>query len=115
MSRSDEKLIAVLCHGVGALVIPLLVYLLKKDDSPYLAQQSKQALAWQAGATAVFSAAGMIITTLAGFTFGLGAILYLLLPPAGLAAFCVGLYAAYKCWKDEEYKYPLVQSIVDAI
>ena len=40
MSRSDEKLIAVLCHGVGALVIPLLVYLLKKDDSPYLAQQS---------------------------------------------------------------------------
>ena len=115
ISKSDEKLIAVLCHGIGALIIPLLVYILKKDDSPYLAKHSKQALAWQAAASIGLSLAGMLITNLAGFTFGLGAILYLLLPPAGLVAFCIGLYAAYKCWNDQEYKYPLVQPIVDAI
>jgi uncharacterized protein len=115
ISKNDEKLIAVLCHALGALIIPLLVYLLKKDDSPYLAKQSKQALAWQAAASVALSIAGMLITTLAGFTFGLGAILYLALPPAGLAVFCVGLYAAYKCWNDQEYKYPFVQQIVNAI
>jgi uncharacterized Tic20 family protein len=114
-SKSDEKLIAVICHAVGALVLPLLVYLLKKDDSPYLAKQAKQALAWQAAATIAFTAVSMLISTLAGFTFGLGGLLFLALPPAGFAAFCVGLYAAYKCWNDEDFKYPLVQPIVDAM
>lgn len=115
MSNGDEKLVAVLSHAVGALVIPLLVYLLKKDESPYLAKHAKQALAWQAAAGIGLTLASMLITTLAGVTFGLGAIFYLALPPAGLAAFCVGLYAAYKCWNDQEYQYPWVQKIVEAI
>lgn len=113
--NKDEKLIAVLCHAVGALIIPFLVYLLKKDESPYLAGQAKQALAWQAAVSVVFTVASMLISTLAGFTFGLGGLLFLALPPAGLAAFCVGIYAAVKCWKGEDYKYPLVQPIVEAI
>ena len=113
-SPSDEKLIAVICHAVGALIIPFIVYLLKKDQSPYLAGQAKQALAWQGVVSIVFTVASMIISTLAGFTFGLGGLLFLALPPAGLAAFCVGLYAAVKCWNGEDYKYPLVQPIVQA-
>ena len=113
--NSDEKLFAVLSHAVGALIIPLLIYLLKKDESPYLAKHAKQALAWQAAISIGLTVASMLITTLASFTFGLGGLLFLALPPAGFAAFCVGLYAAYKCWNDEEFKYPLVQPIVDAI
>ena len=113
-TNDNEKLIAALCHGLGAVVIPLLVYILKKDDSPYLARHSKSALVWQAAASIVLTLASMVISALASFTFGLGALFFLLLPPAGLVAFCVGLYAAVKCWKGEEYQYPFIQPLLDS-
>lgn len=113
-TNENEKIIAVVCHALGALVIPLLVYILKKDDSPYLARHAKGALVWQAGASIVLTLAGMVISALASFTFGLGAILFLVLPPAGLVAFCVGLYAAVKCWKGEEYQYPFIKPVMDS-
>lgn len=114
-TNENEKLLAVVCHSVGMVVIPLLVYLFKKDESPYLARHAKQALVWQAFVSIVCTIAGFAIGALATLTLGLGGILYLLIPPAGLAAFCVGLYAAYQCWEGKEYKYPLVQSLVASL
>lgn len=111
-NQGDERLIAVLCHALGMLVIPLLVYLLKKDESPYLGAQAKQALAWQAACTVVFTAGSFLIGALATVTFGLGGLLYLAIPPLGLVAFCWGLYAAYQAWLGVYYRYPLIQPLV---
>ena len=113
--KQDEKLIAILCHALGMIIVPLAVYLIKKDQSPYLAFQAKQALVWQAVVSIALTVASFAVGTLASLTFGLGGLLFLLLPPAGLVAFCFGLYAAYQCWIDKEYEYPLIKSVVDAI
>ncbi len=113
--KQDEKLIAVLCHALGMIIVPLAVYLIKKDQSLYLAFQAKQALVWQAAASVALIGASFAVGTLASLTFGLGGLLFLLLPPAGLVVFCFGLYAAYQCWIEKEYEYPLIKSIVDAI
>lgn len=110
--NKDEKLLAVLGHALGMIIVPLVVYLVKKDQSPYLAKQAKSALVWQAAASVALTLAGMVISALAAATFGLGSLLFLLVPPAGLVAFCFGLYAAYKCWNEEEYEYPLIAPLL---
>lgn len=113
--NNNEKLLAVLCHALGMIVIPLLVYLLKKDESPYLAKHAKQSLVWQAVLSVVFTIAGFVISALAAVTFGLGALLYFIIPPLALVAFFVGLYAAYQCWIGKEYRYPMIQSLVESL
>ena len=47
---TEDKILAVLCHasifigGLGYLILPLIVYLIKKDASPFVAFHSKEAL-----------------------------------------------------------------------
>jgi uncharacterized Tic20 family protein len=46
----DEKTMAMLAHGLPILVgfwAPLIIWLLKKDQSPYIAEQAKEALNFQ--------------------------------------------------------------------
>ena len=114
-AKDNEKILAVVCHSVGMVVIPLLVYLLKKDESPYLARHAKQSLVWQAGVSIVCTVLSFVIGAIATLTLGFGALLYLLIPPAALVAFCIGLYAAYQCWEGKEYEYPMIQSLVNSL
>lgn len=109
--NQDDKFIGVLCHALGMIVVPLIVYLLKKDDSPYLAAHAKQALIWQGGLSLIFGALTFAIGVIATFTFGLGGLLYFALPPAGLLFYLVSIYAAVKCFQGEEYEYPVLGSL----
>jgi uncharacterized Tic20 family protein len=110
-TKSEEKVIGVICHVAGIIVVPLIVYMMKKDESPFLAAHAKQALLWQAVVTAVLTVAGFGVSLLAMLTFGLGGLLGLLLPPVCLVAFCFSVVAAVKCWKGENYEYPLMSGL----
>lgn len=113
--NSNEKILAVVCHAVGMLVIPLLVYIMKKDESPYLAGHAKQALVWQGVMSVFFTVLSFGIGAIATVTLGIGALLYFVVPPLAFIAFLVGLYAAYECWQGKEYRYPMVQSLVETL
>lgn len=86
----EERTAAVIAHG-GTLfawfLAPLLVFILKRNDSRYVAQQALSALLW--------SLAGTVIAAL---TFGIAIPIFL----------GVHIYAAYREWKGYTFEYPVV-------
>lgn len=92
---SDDKLFSAVAHALsffeGGLVGPLIIYLLKKDESEFVAFHSLQSL--------YFGLAFFVLTLV---TCGFGAIL-LVWPYLGFEA-----YAAWKAYEGEWYELPLV-------
>lgn len=91
---SDEELqMAMFCHVgtlVGGFVVPLIIWMMKKDQSPYIARHGKEAL-----------------------NFSISIALYYLVT-CGCAVFILGPFAIYWCimagldaGKGEFYAYPL--------
>lgn len=109
---TENKILALVAHlgfltGVGFIIAPLLIWLLKKD-SPFVAHHAKQALIWQ-GATAVVGAVyctgGFVLSF---FTGGLAAILLVPFSLAlGLLMMVPAVIAAVKVFENKEYLYPL--------
>lgn len=135
--QQDEKVLAALAHGsillapltngVGGILIALVIWLVQKEKSAYVAGQALQALVYQA---AVF-----VLTTVAWCCWGLLWMLMLLpplfanpdayesAPPAGLWAGMIlmviplsfwvftivyGLYAAVRCLGGDDFKYIII-------
>ena len=121
MAHLSALLLALLTSwaaGVAGAVAALVVWLLKKDDAPFVAEHAREALnfnlsmvIYACGAVAAFIAlVGATVLTL-----GIGLILTL---PAGilLALACAAIavlwlvcsvIATVKAWKGETYRYPL--------
>ena len=129
---SSERQWAALAH-LGALVLALLtswlagvagvlgagaVYLLKRDESPFIAAHAREAVNFNLSMllyAAVACAVGVVLLGITVFTLGLGLILT---APAGLALLLViaaialmwlvcSIIATVKAWNGEEYRYPL--------
>jgi uncharacterized Tic20 family protein len=103
LSPSDERLWATLVH-VGGIVIgfisPLLGYLLLKDRSAFVGQNSKNALNFQI----TVAIALVVAYILTGISFGLLFFLPLAVSIVDLI-FCI--IAAVAANRGEVYKYPL--------
>lgn len=87
---SDERLAAFVAHAgtaVAWFLAPLLVYLLKRNDSKYVAEQALAALLWS-----------ILGTVLAALTCGLAIPVFL----------AFHLIAAVRALRGEPYLYPLV-------
>ncbi len=117
---SDEKTWAILAHVsilVGAITAGLLgpvaafvIWLVKKDESDYVAKQALQSLIYQI-VVAVLSwimwiAIGVLIMV------GIGCCLVPLGVLLNLAAVGYGCYAAYVCSLGQEFKYPLIWDMI---
>ena len=90
---ANEKLGALIAHAgtfVAWTIAPLLVYVLKKDDSKYVAFHALQSLLW--------SLAG---TLLAALTCGLAIPVFMVFH----------VIAVWKTLKDQDYEYPLVGEV----
>lgn len=135
--KVSERQWAALAH-LAALVLALLtswivgfagvlgagaIYLLKRDDSPFIAEHAREALNFNLsmfiyGCLAV--AAGVVLVGATILTLGVGLIVTL---PAGLAlllAFAAiallwlvcSIIATVKAWNGETYRYPLTIRLV---
>jgi len=121
MAHLSAVLLALLTSwaaGVAGVVAALVVWLLKKDDSPFIAEHAREALNFNLSMLIYACAAVAIGIGLAGatvFTLGIGLILTL---PAGIllllacAAIAVlwlvcSVIATVKAWNGEHYRYPL--------
>ena len=104
---------AVLAHlsALVALVVgfvfvgPLIVYLLKKDDDPFVRRHAAEALNFNLSWTIYGVVGGFVLVLLIIFVVGL-----LLIPlaiAAGIAWFVLVILAAIKANNGEEYRYPL--------
>ena len=117
---SDEKTWAILAHVsilLGAVTAGLLgpvaafvIWLVKKDESDYVAKQALQSLIYQIVVAVLSWIMWIVIGVLSLFVIGLCLIPIGLL--INLAAVGYGCYAAYVCSLGQEFKYPLIWDMI---
>ena len=121
MAHLGALLLALLTSwaaGIAGVVAAFVVWLLKKDDSPFVAEHAREALNFNLSMLLYACGAVAVAIALVGvtvFTLGIGLILTL---PAGilLALACAAIavlwlvcsvIATVKAWNGERYRYPL--------
>jgi uncharacterized Tic20 family protein len=104
---SDEKNIAVLTHlgGIFFCIFPgLIVWLLKKDDSPFLAAQAREALNFQITLLLAYLVSWVLAIILIGF---------LLMGIIWLANIILSILAAVAVSRGENYRYPFTLRLIN--
>jgi len=107
----EQKLLAILAHvaylfgGLGFIVAPLIIFLLKKDD-PFVYYHAKQALIAQLS-LALFGAAVGVLSFLL-----IGILLLPVLAILGIVLLITSFVAAFKALDGQLYDYPLIQGFV---
>jgi uncharacterized protein len=94
---SDEKTLAILAHiltFVAAILAPLIIYLIKKDESPFVTYHAKESLNFQI--TVLIIVFGLMITIIGIFLIWI----------VGLAALAFVIIATIKASEGKLYRYP---------
>jgi uncharacterized Tic20 family protein len=97
---SDERTLAILCHVLSIFfwIIPaLVIYLIKKDESTYVAEHAKEALNFQISIFIFYIISGILVLLLVG-------IFLLIAVYCASIIFCV--IAAIKASDNILYRYP---------
>jgi uncharacterized Tic20 family protein len=97
LPTSDEKTLAILSHiltVVAPILAPLIIYLLKKDESRYVAHHARESLNFQI--TVIIVVIGLLITVI-------GIILVWLV---AIAAFVLVVIATIRASEGVLYRYP---------
>jgi len=104
---NDDKNIATITHLAGTIfsfVPSLIVWLLKKNDSEYIASQAKEALNFQITVLLALFIAQILMVVLIGFAFF--AIIW-------LANIVLCIIAAIATSKGETYRYPFTLRLIN--
>ncbi len=100
-STPDEKTMAMLAHLlalVSGFVGPLIIWLIKKDESDFVDDQGKEALNFGISITIYSFVAGLSLMVVIGI---------LLMPAVGIFALVNIIRAAMAANKGERFRYPL--------
>lgn len=115
LPESEEKTMGMLVHVLGAVtafVGPLIIWLIKKEESPFINDQGKESLNFQITAAIAYVALG-IISVVLGFIPVVGACLAMILYVAlvvGVIVYCIlGGMAANK---GTPYRYPFALRLI---
>jgi uncharacterized Tic20 family protein len=103
---ANDKNIAVLTHLAGiffSFIPALIVWLLKKDDSVFIGEQSREALNFQITMVIGYMVAGVLSWILIGLLF---------FPILWLANLVFCLLAAINVSKGENYQYPFALRLI---
>ena len=110
----EQKVLAILAHtayflgGLGFIVAPLVIFLLKKDDF-FIYEHAKQALVAHVAILAASCIVGLSCMLLIGV---------LLLPVVGIlwiVLLVTSIIGALKALNGEEYQYPFIQGFVNKL
>ncbi len=107
----EQKILAIVAHtayflgGIGFIVAPLIIMMLKKDD-PFVQHHSKQALV----AHLVLLIVSLVVSLLC--TIFIGILLIPVLIVLWLVLIITSLIATVACLNGNLYHYPLIQKLV---
>lgn len=107
----EQKLLAIIAHlayffgGLGFIIAPLIIFLLKKDD-PFVYEHARQSLVAHLALLVAGLVVGLLCTVLIGF------LLIPILAILGLILVVTSLIAAFKALNGEHYQYPFIQGLV---
>jgi hypothetical protein len=108
----EEKSMAMLCHLTGLLgglippvniIAPMLIWLIKKDQMPFVNDQGKEALNFQISMTIYFIIGFFLIFILVGLV---------LLPVLGILWLIFGIVATVKANEGTAYRYPMILRMI---
>lgn len=97
----NAKNMALLCHLLGfftSFIVPLIIWLLKKDEDSFIDQQGKEALNFQIAVIIASFVAGLLSFLCIGL---------LLFPVIGILDLVFVIMACIKSSKGEAYRYPV--------
>jgi uncharacterized Tic20 family protein len=110
----EERNMAMLSHllalsgyiGVpfGNIIAPLIIYLMKKDESPFVAEQSRESLNFQISMSIYALVGGVLTVILIGF---------LVLAAVWVAGVVLTIIASVKVANGEGYRYPLTIRLIN--
>lgn len=106
MVTSEDKTMALLAHLLSLFVgfiAPLIIWLMKKDQSEYVAQHAKEALNFQISMTIYLIVASFLIVLLVGLV---------LLPILGILDLVFIIIATIKASNGEFYQYPMTIRLI---
>ena len=106
MSDSDARMWAMLAHLSGivfAVIGPLVIWLIKKDESPFVNEHGREALNFQITVVIAIFASVLL------FAVGIG---FITLPVVAIAALVLSIMAGVKANAGEYYRYPLALRLV---
>jgi uncharacterized Tic20 family protein len=93
----------------GSFLGPLIIWLVKKDTMPFVADQAKEALNF--GITLTIACVGLLMLTI--LSLGIGAVLTIpLFLLIGLGALVLVIIAAIKANEGVAYRYPLTLRLI---
>ncbi|WP_306643828.1 DUF4870 domain-containing protein [Sanyastnella coralliicola] len=97
----DEKTVALLAHIgtlIGAWIVPLVIWLVKKDESDFIARHAKESLNFQISVM-IYMVVCIILAVIV-----IGVFLAIAL---GIAAFVFVILATIAASGGKDYKYPM--------
>ncbi len=104
MAESDEKTMALLAHllgGITCLLGPLIIWLIKKDESPFVNDQGKEAVNFQLSILI-----GYVIAGILNFIPFVNCITWLFFPVLGISGLIFGILGGLEANKGVVYRYP---------
>ncbi|MFC4005681.1 DUF4870 domain-containing protein [Nonomuraea purpurea] len=103
---TDDTTMAMLSHLLGLLVSwlgPLIIYLMKKDESPYVRDQAAEALNFQITMFIGYIVSGILVVVFIGI---------LLLPVVWVLSLIFHIQAAIATNKGQPYRYPFAIRLI---
>lgn len=111
----EQKLLAVIAHlayllgGMGLIIAPLVIMILKKETDPFVYHHAKQALVAHFTAVVLTAVVGLLTALL------IGILLIPLVALVWLGLLVTSIIATIKALNGEYYQYPLIQGLVEKI
>jgi hypothetical protein len=102
----DEKNMAMLAHLLGiftSVIVPLIIWLLKKEESKFVEDQAREALNMQLTLLIIYALGGLLVCTVVAPIIATIAFVY---------AIVFGIIAAVRASEGELYRYPITLRLV---
>ena len=110
LQEADEKVMGMLSHILGAVTSflgPLIIWLIKKDESPFVDDQGKEALNFQITIVIGYVVAGVL--SLVPFV---GCLTMILIPALGITSLIFGILGGLEANKGVAYRYPFALRLI---
>lgn len=110
ISESDERTMGMLAHilgGVTNFLGPLIIWLIKKDESPFVNDQGKEALNFQ-----ITVAIGYVVMMVLSFIPVVGCITSILMMAIWVAGLVFGILGGLEANKGKVYRYPFALRLI---